>query len=354
MAERSPRNLTARELNRAVLARQHLLERATGSLPKLLEKIGGIQAQYAPSMYVGVWSRLENFERDELTHALERRKVVQATLMRATIHLVSARDYWPFANALRDHRREWWIRINKGSVDRKTLDAAAKRVRKRLADGPMNRKELDELLGKQLAKSFWMWIDLVRVPPSGTWERRRADLYGAAEEWIEPDDVSPEQGVERLVRAYLSGFGPAARKDIADWAGLPMRDVGPALERMHLRRFAVEDGGELLDLPRAPLPDADTPAPVRFLPTWDATLLANVRRAGILPERYRPAIFSTKTPHSFPVFLVDGAVAGTWRYENGAVRLDPFERLSRAATSALDEEAESIRAFHTNSTVESL
>jgi hypothetical protein len=346
MAGHSPRSLTTRELNRAVLARQHLLERGTTSLPKLLEKVGGIQAQYAPSMYVGVWSRLENFERDDLTRALERRKVVQATLMRATIHLVSARDYWPFANALRDHRREWWIRLHKGAVDRKTLDGAAKRVRNRLADGPMSRKELDDLLGKQLAKSFWMWIDLVRVPPSGTWERRRADLYGAAEEWIEPEDVSPEKGVERLVGAYLSGFGPAGRKDIADWAGLPMRDVGPALQRMRLRRFTDEHGGELLDLPRAPIPDQDTPAPVRFLPTWDATLLANVRRSEILPEEYRPAIFSTKTPHSFPVFLVDGAVAGTWRYEKGAVRVEPFGRLSRATTRALDEESERVRVFH--------
>jgi hypothetical protein len=312
----------------------------------MLERIGGIQAQYAPSMYVGVWARLDGFERDHLTRALERRKVVQATLMRATIHLVSARDFWPFANALRDQRREWWVRINKGALDRKTLDAAAKRVRKRLADGPMSRKELDELLGKQLAKSFWMWIDLVRVPPSGTWERRRADIYGAAEEWVEPEDVSPEEGVERLVRAYLSGFGPAARRDIADWAGLPMRAVGPALDRMRLRYLTDEDGNELLDLPRAPLPDEDTPAPVRFLPTWDATLLANVRRSGILPERYRPAIFGTKTPHSFPVFLVDGSVAGTWRYEKGAVRLDPFEGLSRATTRALEEEAERLRAFH--------
>jgi hypothetical protein len=333
-------------LNRAVLARQHLLERVGTSLPKLLEKIGGIQAQYAPSMYVGVWSRLDDFERDDLTRALERRKVVQATLMRATIHLVSARDYWPFANALRDHRRDWWLRINKGTLDRRTLDDAAKRVRKRLAAGPMSRKELDELLGKSLAKSFWMWIDLVRVPPAGTWERRRADIYGAAEEWTPPQDVSPDEGVRRLVRAYLSGFGPASRRDIADWAGLPMRDVGPALDRMRLRRFADEEGHELLDLPRAPLPDADTPAPVRFLPTWDATLLANVRRSGILPEEYRTRIFSTKTPHSFPVFLVDGSVAGTWRYEDGAVRLDPFERLSRATTKALEEEAERLRAFH--------
>jgi hypothetical protein len=340
------RTLTRRELNRALLARQLLLERAALPLPDALEQVAGIQAPYAPSMYVGLWSRLEGFERDDLTRALERRKVVQATLMRATIHLVSARDYWPFANALRGHRREWWIRINKGTVDRRTLDAAAKRVRRRLADGPMHRKELDELLGKTLAKSFWMWIDLMRVPPAGTWERRRADLYAAAEEWIEPEDVSAEAGVQRLARAYLSGFGPAAPRDVADWAGLPMRDVRPALEGLRLRRFVDENGEELVDLPRGVLPDPDATAPVRFLPTWDATLLAHARRSGILPEKYRPAIFRIKTPHSFSTFLVDGSVAGIWKYEKGGIVLDPFERLSRATTRALGDEAERLQAFH--------
>jgi len=113
-----------------------------------------------------------------------------------------------------------------------------------------------------------------------------------------------------------------------------------------VRRFRDEDGGELVDLPRAPLPDADTPAPVRFLPTWDATLLVHARRTGILPEEYRPRIFSTKTPHSLGTFLVDGAVAGTWRYERERIVIDPFARLSRATKLELDDEAERLAAFH--------
>ena len=120
----------------------------------------------------------------------------------------------------------------------------------------------------------------------------------------------------------------------------------PVLERMTLRRFRAEDGSELLDVPRAPLPDPETPAPVRFLPTWDATLLVHARRTGILPERHRPRIFHTKAPQSFGTFLVDGAVAGTWRFDGGRIVTEPFERLSRETRAELRDEAERLAVFH--------
>ena len=142
MAERT---LTQRELNRALLARQLLLERGRMSIPKALDRIGGIQAQYAPAMYVGLWSRLEGLERDAVTRALERRTIVQGTMMRATIHLVSKADYWPLTVAIRDERRDWWERTH-ARLDRKQMRAAAKRLRRLLADGPRHRKEIEELL----------------------------------------------------------------------------------------------------------------------------------------------------------------------------------------------------------------
>ena len=119
-----------------------------------------------------------------------------------------------------------------------------------------------------------------------------------------------------------------------------------ALEKLRLRRFRDEDGKELVDLPRAPLPDPDTPAPVRFLPAWDATLLTHARRTGILPEPYRPRVFDTKTPHSVGTFLVDGAVAGTWRPERNRIVTTAFARLSRDVKREVDEEAERLAAFH--------
>ena len=173
------------------------------------------------------------------------------------------------------------------------------------------------------------------MPPAGTWEQRGAHTYGLAEEWVGALDATEDDGIEHLARRYLGGFGPARIDDVASWSKVPKTRLAPVLERMKLRRFRDEQGKELLDLPRAPLPDADTPAPVRFLPTWDATLLVHARRTLILPEEYRPILFSTKMPPSYPTFLVDGTVAGTWRYEKGRVELKPFKRLvTRGAARA--------------------
>ncbi len=161
-------------------------------------------------MYVGLWSRLARFERDDLTRALERRTVVQGTLLRATIHLVSARDYWPFAVGVRRARRDWYLRVTRGGPSGADIEEAARRLREALVDGPLRRAEIDELIGAERRGAVGMWLDLVRVPPSGTWERRRADLFAIAEDWLGlgPASVTEDEGVELLVRRYLGGFGP--------------------------------------------------------------------------------------------------------------------------------------------------
>ena len=340
------RVLSQRELNRALLARQLLLERASLPLPRAVDRMGGIQTQYAPSAYVGLWSRLDGFEREALTRALERRTLIQATLMRNTIHIVSPRDYWPLVLAIRRSRMEWSRRIQK--TETRALGRAAARLREFLADGPRPQPEIVAALGAGVWRpGIAIWVDLVRVPPSGTWERRRADLFGLAEQWVgPPPQLSEDEALEHLIRRYLGAFGPATVSEVADWAGLRAGTIVPMLAGLKLRRFRDEQGRELVDLPRAPLPHPDTPAPVRFLPTWDATLLVHGRATGILPEEYRPRIFHVSTPHSFSTFLVDGAVAGTWRYEEGRVRLDPFKRLTRSTRAELGEESERLAAFH--------
>ena len=313
----------------------------------MLERMGGLQAQYAPSMYIGLWSRVDGFERADLTRGLEARRVIQGTLMRSTIHLVSAADYWPLAVAVRDARRESWLRATRRELSPAELAAAAKRLREALSGGAtLRRKEIDALLGKPAARGVGMWVDLVRAPPSGTWERRRADLYALADDWLVPVDITPGDAAEHRVRRYLGAFGPATVKDIVSFTGLPPADLAPTLDRLELRRFRSEDGQALLDLPRALLPDPDTPAPVRFLGTWDASLLVHARRTGVLPEQHRPRIFHVKAPQSYPTFLVDGAVAGTWRFERGAIDLSPFDRLDAATRRELAAEAEGLAALH--------
>jgi Winged helix DNA-binding domain len=343
------RTLTQRELNRALLARQQLLERDNTTIPRMLERMAGLQAQYAPSMYIGLWSRLEGFERDDLDRVLERRRVVQGTLMRMTIHLVSARDYWPFATAIRHTRREWWLKSHKDGPSAREMADAAKRLRRRLREGALRRSDVDAIVGGGAVGvgGVGVWLDLVRVPPSGTWDRRRADVYAAAEDWLgAPPAIGTDDAREQLVRRYLGGFGPASRTDIADWAGLPVKDVTSVLARMRVRRFRDESGTELVDLPRAPIPDPDTPAPVRFLPVWDAVLLAHARTTGILPEEHRSKVFSTRTPQSVATFLVDGTVSGTWTYAKGRIRLEPFGRLDQSTRRQLEEEAEGLAALH--------
>jgi hypothetical protein len=342
------RTLTARELNRALLARQLLLERATTPLPAALERMGCLQAQYAPSMYIGLWSRVEGFRREALTRALEERAVVQGTLMRVTIHLVSAADYWPLALAVREARRLLWLRATRHAISAESLADAAAVLRERVRESPVRRSEIDQLIGKERAIGAGLWEDFVRVPPSGTWERRRADLYGAAEDWLGPPpaDLDVDKATEHLVRRYLTGFGPATAADVADWGGLRTADVVAVLQRLELDRVADEEGRELFDLPGAPIPDPDTPAPVRFLPTWDASLLVHARRKGVIAEEHRPLVFNTKTPHSVCTFLVDGTVAGTWRYEKGEVRLAPFAPLAPAVMAEVEEEAARLAAFH--------
>lgn len=343
------RTISQRELNRAVLARQLLLDRAAVPVPRALELMGTLQAQYAPSMYVGLWSRVGGFGRDDLTRALEARAAVQGTLMRTTIHLVSAADYWPLAVAVRRARRDNWSKFLAGRGQTVAdMEAAAARARDRLADGPLRRPELEAVVGKGNVVPVGLWVDMVRVPPSGTWERRRADLYGLAEDWLgpPPPDLTEQAATDCLVRRYLTGFGPATVADVADWAGLPKPVVTEAVDRLALRTFRDEAGQVLVDLPEAPLPGPDAPAPVRFLPTWDAMLLVHARRKGVLAEEHRPLVFSTKTPHSVSTFMVDGTVAGTWRYEKGDVRLAPFAPLPRAVGTEVEQEAARLAAFH--------
>ena len=338
--------LTRRAQNRTLLARQLLLERADLPLTAAIEQVGGLQTQYSPSGYVALWTRLRDFRRAALTEALEDRTVIQATLLRATIHMVSRREYWAYELGVQRARRSWALRlpVEVGGGEGAMLERAAA-VRSELAAGPKTVKELGDL-GAGVLGSLGIWVDLVRVPPSGPWERRRADRLALAEDWVGPPDTTEDAGLTHLVRVYLRAFGPAGWKDIAAWAGLPVADIRRGAETLELRRYRDEDGRGLVDLADAPPPLEDVAAPVRFLPHWDAVLLVHARRTGVLPEAYRPRIFTSKNPFSVGTYLVDGSVAGAWSVRDGHVVIDPFVELQAAARAAVERERAALEVFH--------
>lgn len=336
-----------------MLARQMLLERATASVPDALERMGGLQDQYAPSGYIGLWSRLADFERSSLTTALEQRAVVQGTLMRATIHLATPRDYWAFSAGVRDARRAWWLRIARAEkLPDISYERLATQLRGELADGPRHRADLVAAIERAgHPKRAWdgasLWLDLVRAPPSGTWERRRADLYALAEQWIPTRrQWTPQQGIAHLTTRYLAAFGPASIADVASWIGVTRTVVEPVVRSLRLRRFSDQAGTDLFDIAGGDLPDPETPAPVRFLPTWEACLLAHTRRTGILPESVRSHVFHSSMPQSVGSFLVDGVVAGTWTWKADHVEATPFEPLPASVRRQVDDEAARLVDFH--------
>ena len=265
MAERV---LTSADLNRALLARQFLLERSRLPLSRTLDRIGGHPGAVRPSSYIGLWSRLEGFELADLTRALERRKsrpgdaaaLDDSPRVGRRLLAVRHRDAGRAAGGVAPLRQEALVTVRPdlcsqgGSQDPERQGPAPRRAprpraqaRSRAADPPLERARA--------------WIELVRAPPSGTWERRRADLYALADEWLEPPTVTPTESVEILLRRYLAGFGPARLADAANWAGLAPTAVQEAAEGLRLRRFRDEEDRELVDLPRAPLPGASTKAP---------------------------------------------------------------------------------------------
>jgi hypothetical protein len=328
-----------------------LLKRSHLPLTDVVECMGGIQNQYAPAGYVGLWSRMREFERPMLTQALEERRVIQGTLMRATIHVVSASDYWPMMAGIERINREWYAKVQAREIGGVDLDHVVAATREELAEGPLRINELTErLVGRGFPARAAAWaafsVPMARVPPSGTWERRRADIYGLAEAWLPRTEVTEEQGIELLIRRYLGAFGPGPLKDIAGWMGLNVGQMRHVADGMDLRPFRDADGKPLADLPGAPLPDPDVPAPPRFLAVWDALLLVHARRTQVLPEQFRPLIFNTKTPHSHNTFLLDGQVAGTWRFDGGEIQLSPLRPLTAEERDELEMEAHRLAAFH--------
>lgn len=330
--------LTTRELNRATLARQLLLERHALPVPQALERLAGMQAQWPTAPYVGLWSRLQNFDRDNLTRALEQRTVVRGTLMRVTIHVLSARDFLALVPLwLTRHRADF---VRRGG----DADAATANVRRALAGGPKTHAQRTTETDGRYDWRVRSLLPLVHVPPAGTWRYHGKTPLVDVETWLGKKLSAPDPRL--VVERYLGAFGPASKTDLLKFSGLRVADLEPALEKLRLRRLRSDDGRMLLDLPRAPLPAADTPTQPRFLGRWDNALIGYDRRARILPDEYAGRKIGLNGDQ---VFLVDGFVAGIWTVERGktaTLRLEPLAPLPRDAKREVEDEAARLLRWH--------
>jgi hypothetical protein len=331
--------LGVRALNRATLARQWLLGREKRSAVEVIEQLVGMQAQAPNAAYVGLWTRIAGFRAEELAELMVRREVVRTTLMRATIHLVTARD----CVALRPVVQPVVERSFAGSPFAKhvagmEVDELVAVGRKLLAEKPRTRAELGPLLSERwpdrdvdsLVYAVTYRAPLVQVPPRGVWGSSGPAAWTPVESWLGAavgTDPAPDDAVLR----YLAAFGPATVPDVQAWSGLTrLKEV---LERLRprLRTFRDDHGRELFDLPDAPRPDAETPAPPRFLPEYDNVLLSHADRTRVITAK-RPVVLFPGNGAAMGNLLVDGFYRATWKItrtdDTATLTVDPFAPLS--------------------------
>jgi Winged helix DNA-binding domain len=348
------RVLTRRELNRALLERQLLLERSPLSVARAVERLGGLQAQSTPSPYLSLWTRLEHFERGELTKALNARRVVKALLLRGTLHVVVPKHYWALMAVRGELASTLWPASYEARIQSTEIQRIAKELLRELTERELTLKEAQQLLAPYardgvpptfLWRRIQSYAPVIHVAPSGIWGYGGHGVYAAAQGKVRGGPPAFEDALDEIVAAYLRAYGPASAQDFGQWAGIPrLAPIKEALGRLSLRTFRDEAGKLLYDLPRAPLPDPETPAAPRLVPRFDNLVLAHADRSRILGD-VQPSRIVTKNGLVHATIVVDGFVAGTWQIESGRVVLEPWSKLDGAARRALKEEAGRLEAF---------
>jgi hypothetical protein len=347
--------LGTRALNRATLARQLLLDHADIPVLDAVAHLGGLQAQEPQEPFVGLWSRLRAFDPAVLSDLLTRRRVVRTHLMRRTVHLLSADDTLAWRARHEPMLRQRVLGVYRAELDGIDLDELASAGRAVLADGePRSLTEVarelagrwpatvPRVLGETVVAAL---VPVAQVPPRGLWRTKAGVRNALLSVWLgrEIDPPAPDGSDpvgEALVRRYLAAFGPAATADLRAWCGLAGLPAAVAAVREELVTFRDERGRELIDLPDAPRPDPDTPAPVRFLPSFDNAILGYHDRSRIIDTDHRGLSVAGAR-----VVLVDGRVAATWSVEDGTVIVTPLRRFSRADRTAVAEQARALASF---------
>jgi Winged helix DNA-binding domain len=345
--------LTARRLNRATLGRQLLLRREPLAVAEGVRRVVAVQAQDAASPYIALWNRLAGFDPGDLDAALGERAVVRATLLRITLHAVHADDHPAFHGAMLPSLRAARLhdrRYTGSGLSIADADALLPELLE-FAGRPRTRTEIEELLAARLGadkpRMWWAlrtFAPLLHVPTGGPWSFGPGSSFVAAP--VRLGAERHQEALRRLARRYLEGFGPASALDLAQFTLLTR-----AVAREVLRGMAGEvetlegpDGAELFDVPGAPLPDEDTPAPPRLLPMWDSVLLAYFDRGRVIPPDHRRLV-ARSNGDVLPALLVDGYVAGVWRPVQGGIEATAFQPLPELAWAGLAAEAQALLAL---------
>jgi hypothetical protein len=350
-----PDTLSRKALNRALLARQMLLERAKVSTTGAVDRLVGLQAQQPQPPFIGLWTRVLGFERAALLAAIRGRQVVRATLLRATLHLVSAADYLWLRQTLQPMLSAGMQSVLRKRAEGLDIPAVVREARRFLAAQPRTFTDVRGALLKQfpgaderaMGYAVRTHLPLVAAPVDTEWGYQADPAFADAEIWL-GKAPEPIERPEALVLRYLAAFGPAAAADVQTWSGLSgLREVLESL-RPKLRTFRDERKRELFDLPDAPRPEEHTPAPVRFVPGFDNIILGHAERSRIIADEHRRFV-TTKNLQVLPTFLVDGFVAGTWKSERvkstASLILAPFAPLPRTAKAQLSEEGDALLRF---------
>ncbi|KUN87189.1 winged helix DNA-binding domain-containing protein [Streptomyces griseoruber] len=349
--------LTAGELNRATLARQLLLRREALAVPDAVRRVVALQAQHPASPYLALWNRVAHFRPDDLDEAFASRTVVKATLMRITLHAVHADDHRAFRGAMQ--QTLYGSRLGARFAVSGLTPADADRIVPDLLDFTRRQRTaaeietwLAERLGAERKAAAWWglkaYAPLLHAPAGAPWSFGARASFVAAPPGPPLSGRTPEpDSLRALILRYLAAFGPASVADIAQFALVqraPVREALDTLDDGRLVRLTGTDGSLLLDVPGAPRPPADTPAPPRLLPMWDSILLAYADRSRVIPPEYRRLV-TRVNGDVLPTLLVDGRVAGVWRPTAAGVEASAFHPLPAEVWEALSAEARSLAAL---------
>jgi hypothetical protein len=350
--------LSLREINRATLARQMLLARERVTPIAAIERLVGLQAQWPRPPFVGLWSRVADFERSQLTTLFDSRTVVRATFVRATIHVVTAKDFLalrPIVQTVLDSAMQGILKERLDGVD---IEALTRRARALLEKGPLTFEDIRDAFlrddpdcdERAMGYAVRMRLPLVQVPVAGEkWAFPSQACFAPADQWLGKKIPSRPTPPDALIKRYLAGYGPATAADVAAWSALPRPVLREAIERLRPELLVVRDEKkhELFDLPDAPRPPADTPAPVRFVPEYDNLITARAdARFVATPDRPRVFLSALRIAATL---LVDGFVVGTWKLSAtkkvSTVTIEPFAKISPRVRKEVVAEAEALARF---------